>query len=59
MAGFLQRYELCSEKCRKAHTLQNKRDFDERARKNNYNLLYKNFIRISATTGGIRSILKN
>ena len=37
-----QRYELCSEKCRKAQALQNKRDFDERARENNYDLLYKN-----------------
>ena len=36
------RYELCSEKCRKAQSLQNKRDFDERARENNYDLLYKN-----------------
>lgn len=36
------RYELCSEKCRKAQALQNKRDFDARARKNNYDLLYKN-----------------
>ena len=37
-----QRYELCGEKCRKAQALQNKRDFDERARENNYDLLYKN-----------------
>lgn len=37
-----QRYELCSDKCRKAHALQNKREFDERARENNYDLLYKN-----------------
>lgn len=37
-----QRYELCSEKCRKAQSLQNKREFDERARENNYDLLYKN-----------------
>ncbi len=37
-----QRYELYSEKCRKAQSLQNKREFDERARKNNYDLLYKN-----------------
>ena len=37
-----QRYELCSDKCRKAQALQNKRDFDERARENNYDLLYKN-----------------
>lgn len=36
------RYELCSEKCRKKQSLQNKRDFDERARENNYDLLYKN-----------------
>ena len=36
------RYELCSEKCRKQQALQNKRDFDKRARKNNYDLLYKN-----------------
>jgi inorganic pyrophosphatase len=25
-----QRYELCSDKCRKAQALQNKREFDER-----------------------------
>lgn len=37
-----QRYELCSERCRKAQALQNKREFDERARENNYDLLYKN-----------------
>ncbi len=37
-----QRYELCSNKCRKAQALQNKREFDERARENNYDLLYKN-----------------
>ena len=37
-----QRYELCSDKCRKAQALQNKREFDERARENNYDLLYKN-----------------
>lgn len=37
-----QKYELCSEKCRKAQALQNKREFDERARDNNYDLLYKN-----------------
>ena len=37
-----QRYELCGDKCRKAQALQNKRDFDERARENNYDLLYKN-----------------
>lgn len=37
-----QRYELCSDQCRKAQALQNKRDFDERARENNYDLLYKN-----------------
>lgn len=37
-----QRYELCSDKCRKAQSLQNKRDFDDRARKNNYDLVYKN-----------------
>ncbi len=37
-----QRYELCGEKCRKAQSLQNKREFDERARENNYDLLYKN-----------------
>lgn len=36
------RYELCSGKCRKAQALQNKRDFDARARKNSYDLLYKN-----------------
>ncbi|MCD8148778.1 MAG: DUF6076 domain-containing protein [Clostridiales bacterium] len=37
-----QRYELCSDKCRKAQALQNKREYDERARENNYDLLYKN-----------------
>ena len=37
-----QRYELCSDNCRKAQALQNKREFDERARENNYDLLYKN-----------------
>ena len=37
-----QRYELCSDKCRKAQALQNKREFDERSRENNYDLLYKN-----------------
>lgn len=37
-----QRYELCSDKCRKQQALQNKREFDERARENNYDLLYKN-----------------
>ena len=37
-----QRYELCGEKCKKAQALQNKREFDERARENNYDLLYKN-----------------
>ena len=37
-----QRYELCSDKCRKKQSLQNKREFDERARKNNYDLCYKN-----------------
>lgn len=37
-----QRYELCSEKCKKAQALQNKRDFDARAKENNYDLLYKN-----------------
>ena len=36
------RYELCSNKCRKAQALQNKREFDKRARENNYDLLYKN-----------------
>lgn len=36
------RYELCSEKCRKKQSLQNKRDFDERARENNYDRVYKN-----------------
>ena len=36
------RYELCSEKCRKSQALQNKREFDERTRENNYDLLYKN-----------------
>jgi len=33
---------LCSDKCRKAQALQNKREFDERARENTYDLLYKN-----------------
>jgi len=37
-----QRYELCSDKCRKGQALQNKREFDKRARENNYDLLYKN-----------------
>ncbi|MCD7866400.1 MAG: hypothetical protein LUG54_10450 [Clostridiales bacterium] len=37
-----QRYDLCSDKCRKAQALQNKREFDERARKNSYDLAYKN-----------------
>ena len=37
-----QRYELCGDKCRKKQALQNKREFDERARENNYDLLYKN-----------------
>ena len=37
-----QRYGLCGDKCRKKQALQNKREFDERARKNNYDLLYKN-----------------
>lgn len=36
------RYELCSEKCKKVQALQNKREFDARARKNHYDLLYKN-----------------
>lgn len=36
------RYELCSSKCRKTQALQNKREFDERARDNNYDLVYKN-----------------
>ena len=36
------RYELCSDKCRKKQALQNKREFDERAKENNYDLLYKN-----------------
>ncbi len=36
------RYEICSGKCRKAQALQNKREFDARARENNYDLLYKN-----------------
>ncbi len=31
-----------SDKCRKVQALQNKREFDERARENNYDLLYKN-----------------
>lgn len=37
-----QRYELCGEKCQKKQALQNKREFDERSRENNYDLLYKN-----------------
>lgn len=37
-----QRYELCSERCKKEQSRQNKRDFDERARENNYDHLYKN-----------------
>ena len=37
-----QRYELCSDKCRKAQALQNKREFEGRARENNYDLFYKN-----------------
>ena len=37
-----QRYELCGDKCRKKQALQNKREFDERARENKYDLLYKN-----------------
>lgn len=36
------RYELCSDKCRKKQSLQNKREFDKRAKENNYDLLYKN-----------------
>ena len=36
------RHALCSDKCRKAQSLQNKRDFDERARENSYDRLYKN-----------------
>lgn len=36
------RFELCGDKCRKAQALQNKRDFDTRAKDNNYDLLYKN-----------------
>lgn len=36
------RYELCGSKCRKAQALQNKREFDERARDNSYDLSYKN-----------------
>ena len=37
-----QRYEICSDTCRKKQSLQNKRDFDTRARENNYDLAYKN-----------------
>ena len=37
-----QRYELCSDKCRKKQSLQNKREFDERARENDYDRQYKN-----------------
>ena len=33
---------MCSEKCRKAQALENKRDFDKRARDNKYDLVYKN-----------------
>lgn len=47
-----QRYELCSEKCRKAQALENKRDFDKRARDNKYDLVYK----MNASTGAISSI---
>ena len=47
-----QRYGLCSDKCRKKQSLQNKREFDERARENNYDLLYKT----SARTGETKSI---
>lgn len=36
------KYELCSDKCRKKQALQNKREFDERARENNYDREYKN-----------------
>ena len=36
------RYELCSDKCRKQQALQNKREFDERARENDYDHQYKN-----------------
>ncbi len=36
------RYELCSDKCRKEQALRNKREFDERARENDYDHQYKN-----------------
>ncbi len=36
------RYELCSDRCRKKQALQNKREFDERARENDYDHQYKN-----------------
>lgn len=36
------RYGLCSDKCRKQQALQNKREFDERARDNDYDHQYKN-----------------
>lgn len=36
------RYELCSDKCRKQQALQNKREFDERAKGNDYDHQYKN-----------------
>ena len=36
------RYDLCSEVCRKKQALQNKRDFDQRAKENNYDHQYKN-----------------
>ena len=36
------RYELCNDKCRKKQVLQNKREFDARAKENIYDLLYKN-----------------
>ena len=35
-------FELCSAECRRQQALQNKREFDERARGNGYDLLYKN-----------------
>lgn len=36
------RYDLCSEKCRKQQALENKRAFDQRAKMNTYDHLYKN-----------------
>ena len=35
-------YELCSDKCRKQQAIQNKREFDKKARGNDYDHQYKN-----------------